>query len=496
MELDMLERSIGLSTDLYELTMAAAYFENGLNDRAVFELSIRHLPPPRTYLIAAGLEQALEYLSELRYTARDIDYLKDLPAFAKVSREFFEYLKEMRFTGDVWAMPEGTAAFAMEPLLRVEAPIIEAQIIETFLLSVLNFETLIATKAARMVTAARGRSIVDFGTRRAHGMEAGLLAARAAFIGGCAGTSNVEAGSALGIPVFGTVAHSFIMAFDDEAAAFRSFLDVFPENGTLLLDTYDTIAAAEMLTREFGPMVQSVRLDSGDLLTLGKEVRRILDQGGMRNTDIIASGDLNEYKIQGLINNGAPIDSFGVGTELTTSFDWPALGGIYKLVALYRNGVPMPKAKLSPDKATYPGAKQVWRFTDERGRYSGDLITFADEAPPRTNRSGTEGRPLLQPVMAGGVVIDPLPKLMDAGEMRKARLARLKKAQDRAASELSYLAPELLEIESQPEVDGHEPRTVPARHESSASSATKPGYPVRFSDRLERARQKLGSANC
>jgi nicotinate phosphoribosyltransferase len=487
MELDMPERSIGLSTDLYELTMAAAYFEKGLNDRAVFELSIRHLPPPRTYLIAAGLEQALEYLSELRYTDRDIDYLKDLPAFAKVSREFFEYLKEMRFTGDVWAMPEGTAAFAMEPLLRVEAPIIEAQIIETFLLSVLNFETLIATKAARMVTAARGRSIVDFGTRRAHGMEAGLLAARAAFIGGCAGTSNVEAGSALGIPVFGTVAHSFIMAFDDEAAAFRSFLDVFPENGTLLLDTYDTIAAAEMLTREFGPMVQSVRLDSGDLLALSKQVRRILDQGGMRNTHIIASGDLNEYKIQSLINNGAPIDSFGVGTELTTSFDWPALGGIYKLVALYRNGVPMPKAKLSPDKATYPGAKQVWRFTDERGGYSGDLITLADEDIPGTNRSGGPARPLLEPIMARGVVIDPLPKLMHAGELRKARLARLKKAQDRAASELSHLAPELLEIEPQPQVGEHEPGTA---------RAGKPGYPVRFSDRLERARQKLGSANC
>jgi nicotinate phosphoribosyltransferase len=487
MELDMLERSIGLSTDLYELTMAAAYFENGLNDRAVFELSIRHLPPPRTYLIAAGLEQALEYLSELEFTDRDIDYLKGLPAFAKVSREFFDYLREMRFTGDVWAMPEGTAAFAMEPLLRVEAPIIEAQIIETFLLSVLNFETLIATKAARMVTAARGRSIVDFGTRRAHGMEAGLLAARAAFIGGCAGTSNVEAGSALGIPVFGTVAHSFIMAFDDEAAAFRTFLDVFPENGTLLLDTYDTIAAAEMLTREFGPMVQSVRLDSGDLLILSKQVRRILDRGGMRNTHIIASGDLNEYKIQGLIERGAPIDNFGVGTELTTSFDWPALGGIYKLVALYRNGVPMPKAKLSPDKATYPGAKQVWRFTDERGRYSGDLITLADEDIPGTNRSGGPARPLLEPVMARGVVIDPLPKLMDAGELRKARLARLKKAQDRAASELSHLAPELLEIEPQPQVGEPEPGTA---------RAGKPGYPVRFSDRLERARQKLGSANC
>src|SRR5215470_2653697 len=299
----MLQRSIGLSTDLYELTMAAAYFEEGINERAVFELSVRHLPPPRRYLIVAGLEQAVEYLSALRFTGSDIDYLRRLPAFERVSGEFFDYLREMRFTGDVWAMPEGTAAFAVEPLLRVEAPIIEAQIIETYLLSVINFETLIATKAARMVTAAAGRGIVDFGTRRAHGAEAGLLAARAAFIGGCVGTSNVEAGSLFGIPVFGTVAHSFIMAFDDESSAFRAFLDVFPENATLLLDTYDTISSARMLTREFGHLVQSVRLDSGDLLELSKRVRRIFDQGGMKATRIIASGDLNEYKIQSLLDN-------------------------------------------------------------------------------------------------------------------------------------------------------------------------------------------------
>src|SRR5215470_7841844 len=441
----MLQRSIGLSTDLYELTMAAAYFEEGINERAVFELSVRHLPPPRRYLIVAGLEQAVEYLSALRFTDSDIHYVRALPAFKKVSAEFFQYLKEMRFTGDLWAMPEGTAAFAMEPLLRVEAPIVEAQIVETFLLSVLNFETLIASKAARMVAAARGRGIVDFGTRRAHGAEAGLLAARAAFIGGCAGTSNVEAGSMLGIPVFGTVAHSFIMAFDDEAAAFQAFLDVFPDNSTLLLDTYDTIASAKMLTRRFGPAVQSVRLDSGDLLDLSKRVRQILDQGGMKDTRIFASGDLNEYKIQNLLENGAPIDSFGVGTELTTSFDWPALGGIYKLVALFRDGVPVPKVKLSPDKATYPGAKQVWRITDTRGGYTSDLITLSDETDPTNAEPECSARPLLKKVMSGGAALDPLPEDSSVGGLRAMRLARLKNAQERVISELAHLPSELLE---------------------------------------------------
>ncbi len=248
----MIDRAPGLITDLYELTMAAAYFENGLHHRAVFELFTRKLPKRRAYLIVAGLEQALEYLSTLRFTGDQIDYLREHPSFKRVSREFFQYLAEFRFTGDVWAMPEGTAAFGMEPLLRITAPIIEAQIVETFLLSTINFQTMIASKAARVVTAAGGREIVEFGTRRAHGTEAGLFAARAAFIGGCRGTSNVEAGYLFDIPTFGTLAHSFVMSFEDEDEAFRAFLKVFPETATVLIDTYDTIAAVTRLARDFG----------------------------------------------------------------------------------------------------------------------------------------------------------------------------------------------------------------------------------------------------
>src|SRR5882724_10868197 len=228
-----------LSTDLYQLTMAAAYFENGRRETATFELFVRSLPPKRSYLIAAGLEQALDFLSQFRFQREEIEYLRAQPMFNRVSREFFDFLAELRFTGDVWAMPEGTVAFANEPLLRVTAPIIEAQLVETFLLSTINFQTLIASKAARVVTAARGRNVIDFGTRRAHGPQAGMLAARAAFIGGCAGTSNVEAGHCFGIPIFGTLAHSFIMAFDDEEEAFRAFLKAFPETATILVDTYD-----------------------------------------------------------------------------------------------------------------------------------------------------------------------------------------------------------------------------------------------------------------
>src|SRR5436309_2252210 len=247
-----------LSTDLYQLTMAAAYFESGVRQRATFEMFVRALPPQRAYLIFAGLEQALDHLTNLRFTRGEIDYLRRQPVFKHVSREFFDFLAELRFTGEVWAMAEGTAVFGREPLLRVTAPIIEAQLVETFLLSTINFQTLIASKAARVVTAAQGRDVIDFGTRRAHGPPAGMMAARAAYIGGCTGTSNAEAGYRFGIPVYGTLAHSFIMAFDNEEEAFRAFLKVFPETATILVDTYDTIAAVKLLARKFGPNVPAV----------------------------------------------------------------------------------------------------------------------------------------------------------------------------------------------------------------------------------------------
>jgi nicotinate phosphoribosyltransferase len=367
----------GLTTDLYELTMAAAYFENRLTHPATFELSVRKLPPHRSFLIVAGLEQALDYLANLRFTEDEIDFLRRQPVFKNVSREFFAFLGKLRFTGEVWAMPEGTVAFAHEPLLRVTAPIIEAQLVETALLSIINHQTLIASKAARVVAAARGRPVIEFGTRRAHGPQAGLLGARAAYIGGCAGTSNVEAGQRFGIPVFGTLAHSFVMSFDREEEAFRAFLKVFPDTATILVDTYDTIAAVKMLTK-YRP-VPAVRLDSGNLVSLSKQVRKILDDAGMTATKIFISGDLNENRIVELLDAGAPIDAFGVGTQLSTSYDAPALGGVYKLVECGQRGC----LKLSGDKSTYPGIKQVWR-SDTR-----DVITAHDETAP--------GRPLLAP---------------------------------------------------------------------------------------------------
>ncbi len=407
----------GLATDLYQLTMAAAYHDNGRGERASFEMFARKLPEGRSYVIVAGLEQALDYLRRLSFSAEEVEYLRGLPAFKHVSPKFFDYLRDLRFTGDVWAAHEGTVAFAGEPLLRVTAPLIEAQIVETYLLSTINFQTLIASKAARIVEAAQGRGIVEFGTRRAHGFEAGVYAARAAFIGGCVGTSNVETGKRFGIPVYGTAAHSFTMAFDREIDAFRAYFKVFPESSTLLLDTYDTIGAARLAT-EFGPKLRGVRLDSGDLVDLSKRVRAILDEAGMRRTKIFASGDLNEFKIAELIAAGAPIDLFGVGTDLSTSRDAPALGGVYKLVEIESGGRITPKIKLSLDKATYPYRKQVWRETASDGLFAGDVIGRADE-------TDLPGEPLLEPVMRGGEILTALPNLREAQERARRQLARL-----------------------------------------------------------------------
>lgn len=462
----MIERAFGLSTDLYELTMAAAYFESGIHYPATFELFVRRLPERRSYLIVAGLDQALSYLSTLHFTSDQIDYLREHPSFKKVSREFFDYLAQFKFTGDVWAMSEGTAAFAMEPLLRITAPIIEAQVVETFLLSTINFQTMISSKAARIVTAADGRSVIEFGTRRAHGTEAGLLAARAAYIGGCIGTSNVEAGHLFGIPTFGTLAHSFVMSFDDEDESFRAFLKVFPETATVLVDTYDTIAAIKRLARDFGPPIPAVRLDSGDLCELSKNARRILDQAAMTETKIFASGDLNEYRIADLLSRGALIDSFGVGTELATSYDAPALSGVYKLAALEKNnGLVSMRMKLSRDKATYPGAKQVWRFTDESGKYQRDLITLAEEQEPRAYSNSPIGfcQPLLGPVMEQGLVLDGFV----LNESREDRLARLNNARNRAQDQLRRLPDDMLALDS---------------------SAL---YRVEFSERLIKEKEKL-----
>ncbi|MEW6128390.1 MAG: nicotinate phosphoribosyltransferase [Acidobacteriota bacterium] len=445
-----MERAIGLSTDLYQLTMAAAYFENGMVDeRATFEMFVRSLKN-RSYLIAAGLDQALDYLESLKFTDEQIEYLRSQPAFKNISREFFEYLKTFRFSGNVWALPEGTAFFANEPMLRVEAPIIEAQLVETFLLSTLNFQTMIASKTARLVTVAGKSGIIEFGTRRAHGTEAGMYAARAAYIAGAIGTSNVEAGFHFGIPIFGTLAHSFVMSFEKEDAAFHAFLKAFPESATILVDTYDTLDAVERLTRDFNEKIPAIRLDSGDLLDLSIRARKILNDAGMSNTKILASGDLNEDIIADLISKGATIDAFGVGTYLATSFDQPALGGIYKLVELEANGKISLKIKLSPEKATYPGAKQVWRLLDENEKYISDLITFADEQP--AIEDGKHWQSLIVPVMHNGkatesrIATDEHRNLTDFTTARELQFARLQVIRKRAGANLQRLPEELLAL--------------------------------------------------
>jgi nicotinate phosphoribosyltransferase len=385
-----------LSTDLYQLTMIAGYHAAGLMDRATFELYVRRLPANRSFLIAAGLEQALEYLENLQFSTEDIDHLRGLPALQGAPAAFFdEYLPRFRFTGDVWAVEEGTPVFPPAPLLRVTAPLPEAQLVETALLAHIAFQTSVASRAARMVEAASGRSVVEFGARRAHGIEAGVFAARAAFLSGCESTSNVEAGRRFGIPVSGTMAHSWITAFPTEIAAFRQYAEVFGDRTVMLLDTYDTLAAARSIVAN-GLRPRAVRLDSGDLADLSRRVRAILDEGGLRHTSIFISGDLDEWRIAEIVAAGAPVDGFGVGAALSTSSDAPSLGAIYKLVEIERGGVSVPIMKRSPGKESYPGRKQVWRRL-ERGTAIEDLVELEGHAPLEG-----AGRPLLTPVMRGG----------------------------------------------------------------------------------------------
>jgi nicotinate phosphoribosyltransferase len=415
-----------LLTDLYELTMAAAYFEHQVPLRATFELFVRQLPPERSYLVAAGLDSALGYLENLHFTEDDAAFLRSLPGFHGVSDAFFKYLLDFRFIGDVHAVPEGTLIFGGEPILQITAPIAQAQIVETYLLSVLNFETLIASKAARVVGVAGGRKVWEFGTRRAHGPQAGVRAARAAYVGGCAGTSNVLAGYLYGVPTAGTAAHSWTQSYPSERESFLALLETFPD-ATLLIDTYDTLSGAETAAT-LGRPVAGVRIDSGDLLEKSRRVREILDRHGLRETKIFASGDLNEYKIQDLVANQAPIDAFGVGTDLATSRDVPALGVVYKLVEVEHDGQVEYKTKFSEQKAHWPGRKQVFRFsrTDRDGRSSfhHDLITCCGEDYP-------EGTPLLEPVMRGGHRLEPPQPI---SEVRARALAGLERLPERYKS--------------------------------------------------------------
>jgi nicotinate phosphoribosyltransferase len=402
-----------LQTDLYELTMAAAYFEKGLNRPATFELFVRSLPDHRGYLIAAGLEQALEYLRTFHFNSEQIEFLQAQPIFHHVSPEFFDYLAQLRFTGEVWAIEEGAPVFASEPLLRVTARVIEAQLIETYLLSTITFQTSIATKASRCVQAAQGRPVLEFGSRRAHGPEAGVLAARAAYIGGCAGSSNVEASHRFSISTFGTLAHSFISAYDREEKSFEDFARIFPDDVVILLDTYDTLSAVDKIVAA-GLRPSGVRLDSGDLLALSKQVRAKLDRNGLQATKIVASSDLDEHAIASLLTQGAPIDIFGVGTALATSKDAPALSGVYKLVEF--DGQPRAKLSQTEEKASYPGCKQVFRFS-ESGKYARDVVALESE--------DYDAEPLLTMVMHDGKPLKPRTPLVAIRASSADQLARI-----------------------------------------------------------------------
>jgi len=396
-----------LLTDLYQLTMLQSYFDAGMNDTAAFDLFIRRLPAHRNYLIACGLDDVLHYLETVRFSSESLSYLKSLPHF---SAAFLEWLGAFKFTGDVFAVPEGTPVFANEPILEIVAPLPQAQFVETFVLNQIHGQTVAASKASRIVHAAAGRTVVDFGLRRMHGADAGVKAARAFYIAGVDATSNMLAGRMLGIPVAGTMAHSFVQACANELDAFRTFLRSFPAT-ILLVDTYDTLAGVRhvvQLSRELGAefRVRGVRLDSGDLDALSRQARRILDEAGLNDLEIFASSGLDEHSIHRLVESGAPITGFGVGVKMAVSADAPYLDNAYKLVEYAGR----PRIKLSEDKVTLPGRKQIFRRTDH------DVLALYDEA--------LDGEPLLKPVMVGGKRTDAGRDSLHDARMRVSKAIR------------------------------------------------------------------------
>ena len=384
----MSKQNLTLLTDFYELTMMQGYFLNNNNETVIFDVFYRENPSGSGYAICAGLGQVIEYIKDLNFSIDDIEYLRSLKIF---DENFLLYLKDFHFTGDIYAIPEGTVVFPMEPLVKVIAPIMEAQLIETALLNMINHQSLIATKASRVVYAAGGQPVMEFGLRRAQGPDAGTLGARAAIIGGCIGTSNVLSAKLYDLPALGTHAHSWIMSFDDELSAFRKYAELYPLNTTLLVDTYDTLRSGvpnaikvfeELRSRDTLPEKYGIRLDSGDLAYLSKKARKMLDGAGFADARITASSDLDEYLIDSLKTQGAKIDSWGVGTKLITSRDCPSFGGVYKLAAIQRDGEFIPKIKLSENqwKITNPGNKKILRvYEKESGKVKADLIALADE---------------------------------------------------------------------------------------------------------------------
>lgn len=404
-----------LLADLYQFTMLQSYLEQGMQETAVFELFIRKLPPGRNFMVAAGLEQVLDFLENLQFSAEELSWLA-----TRFRPPLIDYLERFHFRGDVHAMPEGTLFFPNEPILRITAPLPQAQLIESRIINILHFETLIASKAARSVLVAPGKLLVDFGMRRAHGAEAALLAARASYLAGFSGTATVLAGTFYGIPLYGTMAHAYIQAHADESMAFEHFARSNPNNVVLLIDTYDTEAAAGKVV-ELAKRLQTehihikgVRLDSGDLAAHAHNVRRILDQGGLQSTAIFASGNLDEYRLQTLLGSGAPIDGFGIGTALDVSIDAPALDCAYKL----QEYAGKPRRKRSEGKATWPGRKQVYRYYAPQGEMSHDVVALEDNDP-------CEGEPLLVPMMLAGQRIHRTRPLQEIRQQTLARYVRL-----------------------------------------------------------------------
>ena len=403
-------------TDFYQLTMLQGYVEHSIDDIAVFEFFIRKLPEKRNFFMAAGLAQVIEYLETLAFTQNDIDYLADDGRFHP---DFLRYLADFRFTGDVHAMAEGTIFFPDEPIIRITAPISQAQLIETRIINILQFQTMIASKAARITLSAPEKLLIDFGLRRAHGAEAGLFAARASYLAGFSGTSTVLAGKMYGIPLFGTIAHSFILAHDSETLAFEHFAESQPDNVVLLIDTYDTEKGADKVVKlaprlaKKGITIKGIRLDSGDMILHAKKVRRILDQGGLPDVRILSSGNLDEYKLTEFSQADAPIDGFGVGTKMTTSADAPYLDCAYKLVEY----AGIARRKRSEGKATWPGRKQVFRSFDSQDRMCADIVTLESDE--------LTGTSLLQNVMKKGKRIAGQPDIKKSRKYALSQLAGL-----------------------------------------------------------------------
>jgi len=416
------DQNVILSTDFYELTMGAAYYqynlENNIKDEddiAVFDLFIRKYPNNRNYLIFAGLEQVIHYLQKARFNEKTISFLRKKEVFKKIDSSFFDdYLPNFKYKLDIWAMREGNFFFPNEPIMKIQGPMFHAQLAETYILNVINYQTIVASKASRIKNIAQDKTLLEFGTRRSHSPLAGVYAARASYIAGFHGTSNVIADIELGINSSGTMAHSFIQKFDNEMEGFDVYYNIYGDKSTLLIDTYDTEQAAIKISK-FKNSIKAVRIDSGDLVNHSKKVRKILDENGCEKVLIVASSDLNEYKIKEILEKNAPIDAFGVGTELATSRDDPAIAGVYKLIEYNRK----PKIKISEEKLTYPGKKQIYRTFNNQGEFKEDILMLDSEPTPANSEA------LLIPVMKVGILITDLPDLYNIQEFYNENIKKL-----------------------------------------------------------------------